>query len=495
MKKKNNIPLNFKERNHSKISLISSVAVLIVLFLIFNQIDYSLFRKPEKEAAEAAAAAQKQAEEDAAKPVITKASILAVGDNLYHTSLLESGQYESGAWDYKHVYANIKDQIQAADLAIVNQDTVFTTDHEGISSYPAFATPTEVGDALVDAGFDVVTSATNNIDDYGYENLSQTLDFWKNNYPDITLLGIHESQEDANSIHVKEVNGIKIAFLNYTYGTNSGNAALEDKTYMIDIFDKDKVASDIQKAKQMSDCIILCAHWGTEDETMPNEYEKQWAAFLLEQGVDVVLGTNPHVLQPYGRVFDDFGNSMLIYYSLGNFVTGQESLNKLLGGMATFTIQKTVQDGITSVEILTPELTPLVMHYDTANGEFGPYLLDTYTESLASSHSVREILGEEFTLSNLKSKFDEIMSMNVKPSTGTNLLNVKFDWDRNMIDKTSNAIVEDTESIQAWEYYSQINPGDSGASDNSGSYDNSDYSGDYDDSDYSGDYEDSDYSE
>ena len=476
MKKKYNIPLNFKERNNSKISLISSIAVLAVLFLIFNQIDYSLVRKPEKEAAEAAAIQKKKAEEEAAKPAVSKATILAVGDNLYHTSLMESGQYESGQWDYKHVYANLKNQIQAADLAIVNQETVFTTDHGSISSYPAFATPTEVGDALVDAGFDIVTSATNHIDDFGYDNLAQTLEFWKNNYPDITLLGIHDSQEDADAVKVREVNGIKIAFLNYTYGTNSGNAAIEDKPYMIYIFDKDKVAADIQKAKKLSDCIIVCAHWGAENETMPNEYEKQWTAFLLEQGVDVVIGGNPHVLQPYGRIFDDSGNSMLVYYSLGNFVTGQESLNKLLGGMASFTIQKTVKDGVENVEILTPELTPVVMHYDTANGEFGPYLLDDYTETLASSHSVRDIIGEEFSLSNLKNKFDEIMSMNVKPSTGTNLLNVKFDWDGNMVDKASGDIVEDTESIQAWQYYEQLNSGESDqtdSSEDSGSYEDS----------------------
>ena len=209
---------------------------------------------------------------------------------------------------------------------------------------------------------------------------------------------------------------------------------------------------------------------------MPNEYEKQWTAFLLEQGVDVVIGGNPHVLQPYGRIFDDSGNSMLVYYSLGNFVTGQESLNKLLGGMASFTVQKTVKDGVENVEILTPELTPVVMHYDTANGEFGPYLLDDYTETLASSHSVRDIIGEEFSLSNLKNKFDEIMSMNVKPSTGTNLLNVKFDWDGNMVDKSSGDIVEDTESIQAWQYYEQLNSGESDQTDSSEDSGEGDYS-------------------
>lgn len=458
-----NIPLNYKERSNSKISFICSVVVLVILFLIFNQLDYSLVRKPQKDAEEAAAIAQKEAEEQANKPVISTADIIAVGDNLYHSSLLESGQYESGIWNYDHIYANVLDEIQSADIAIINQETAFTNNHDAISSYPTFATPTEVGDAVVAAGFDVIESATNHVDDYGYDNMAQTLEFWRTKHPETTIIGLHETQEDADTIKVKEVNGIKIAFLNYTYGTNSAGAG-EGKEFMIDIFNKDKIAADIQKAKELSDCVIFSAHWGTEDETMPNEYEKQWAAFLLQQGVDVVIGGNPHVLQPYGYLSDDQGNNMLIFYSLGNFVTGQESLNKLLGGMAKFTIQKSTYQGETTVEILSPELKPTVMHYNYESGDFGPYMLEDYTEELASQHSVRDIIGEEFSLNNLKSKFNEIMSMNVKPSMGTKLLNVKFDWDGNMIDKTSGNIIEDTESIQAWEYYEQLNAGSDSAS-------------------------------
>ena len=117
---------------------------------------------------------------------------------------------------------------------------------------------------------------------------------------------------------------------------------------MIDMIRKDKITAMIQKAKQQADCIIFVAHWGTEDETMPNEYEKQWAAYLMEQGVNVIIGGHPHVLQPYGRLTDDKGNETVVFYSLGNFVSTQQKLEELLGGMAKFTIQKTVKDGKTS---------------------------------------------------------------------------------------------------------------------------------------------------
>ena len=468
MKKNLNTPLNFKEKNNSKISFIASCMVLLLLTVSFHLLDYYTIRKPAQDAVKAAAAAKQKEEEAARTPVVSTVSVIAVGDNLYHGSLMESGQNDSGTWNYDHIYANVLDEIQAADIAMIDQETVFTSDHDSISSYPSFATPTEVGDAIIKAGFDVIESATNHIDDYGYDFMQQTFDFWKTNYPDVPVLGIHETQEDADSIKTMEVNGITIAFLDYTYGTNNSGAG-EGREYMIDIFDKDKVASDIQKAKEISDCIIFVAHWGAEDETMPNEYEKQWTAFLLSQGVDVIIGGHPHVLQPYGRISDDQGHSAVVFYSLGNFVSTQQELPELLGGMAGFTIQKTVLNGESTVEILSPEVTPLVMHYNHDNNEYAVYMLEDYTEDLASSHSVRDLIGDEFTLANLKAKYKEIMSMNVTPSVNTNLLNVRFDWEGNMIDKTTGNVVEDTASIHSWEYYEQLNSSDVSADDDSGS--------------------------
>jgi poly-gamma-glutamate synthesis protein (capsule biosynthesis protein) len=380
---------------------------------------------------------------------------------------------------------------------MIDQETVFTTDHDSVSSYPSFATPTEVGDAIIKAGFNVVESANNHIDDFGEGFLTDTLNFWKTKYPDVTLLGIHDSQEDADTVKIREINGIKIAFLDYTYGTNVGG--IEGKDYMIDMIRKDKITAMIQKAKKQADCIIFVAHWGTEGETMPNEYEKQWAAYLMEQGVNVIIGGHPHVLQPYGRLTDDKGNETVVFYSLGNFVSTQQKLEELLGGMAKFTIQKTVQNGKTSIEILTPTVEPLVMHYNSDAGEFGPYMLSDYTEELASQNGVQSYIGSGvFTLDNLKKKFNEIMSMNVTPSTGTNLLDVTIDTDLNMIDASGN-IVEDTDSITAEKYYADkgidITSEDFNSADNnSGSTDDSSDDGSYDDGSYDdGSYDDGSY--
>lgn len=502
---KENIPLNFRERSNARTSLLASVAVLAILVILFNQLDYRLIRKPAIDAQKKAVTTKEKQETEAATGDVTTASVIAVGDNLYHQSLIDAGVSEDGTWNYDKIYTHITDAIKDADIRMIDQETVFTTDHDNVSSYPSFATPTEVGDAIIKAGFNVVESANNHIDDFGEGFLTDTLNFWKTNYPDVTLIGIHDSQEDADTVKIREVNGIKIAFLDYTYGTNVGG--IEGKDYMIDMIRKDKITTMIQKAKQQADCIIFVAHWGTEDETMPNEYEKQWAAYLMEQGVNVIIGGHPHVLQPYGRLTDDKGNETVVFYSLGNFVSTQQKLEELLGGMAKFTIQKTAKDGKTSVKILTPTVEPLVMHYNSDSGEFGPYMLSDYTEELASQNGVQKYIGDGvFTLDNLKKKFNEIMSMNVTPSTGTNLLDVTINTDLNMIDSSGN-VVEDTASITAEQYYADkgiditsesFNTADNssgsaeGSSDDSsddgsddGSYDDSSYDdGSYDDSYY-----------
>ena len=155
--------------------------------------------------------------------------------------------------------------------------------------------------------------------------------------------------------------------------------------------------------------------------------------------------------------------------------------------MASFTIQKSTLNGKSTIQILSPTVKPMVMHYDYDSGEYGPYMLDDYTEELASSHSVRNVIGDEFTLDNLKAKFKEIMSMNVKPSTNTNMLNVKFDWEGNMIDKTTGNVVEDTESIHSWEYLADT----AGGSDSPDSSDTSDTTDNSDGSDSSDSYSDS----
>ena len=440
---RNNIPLNDREKSKSKISLICSVAVLVILCLCFHQADRVLITVPAKEKA-----AQEQAAQEAEQePEVTTANIVAVGDNLFHTSLYESGQSDSGDWNYDHIYEQISPYIQEADLAFIDQETVLTANHDEVSGYPSFATPEEVGDAVVNAGFDVIETATNHIDDFGLDMIRSELDYWSTNHPQVTVIGTNATEADRNTIKTISVNNITIALLDYTYGTNNNLATGED-AYVINTLNKEQVAADIQKAKEISDCVIFVAHWGSEGNSEPTEYQKQWATFLMQQGVDVCIGGHPHILRPYGTMSDDQGNEMLIFYSLGNFVSGQEEVSGLLGGMANFTIQKTVDGDKTSVEITASSVEPLVMHYNTSASEYAVYMLKDYTEELASQHSIHDLISDDFTVESLYNLYDEIMSQQVTPSTGTGLLEVTFDTSMNMLDPNGNIVDDSYEGTQ-----------------------------------------------
>ena len=450
MKRNDYAPLNIVEKINARVSLVCAAAVLIALVILFCRLDYTLVQVPAEEAKkQQEAEEQKKSEPKKKAPVVTTASVIAAGDNYYQSAVLMTGQDGSGIWNYDKVYSHIREEIQAADLAIVTQETVLTKSHDSVSASDYYATPTEVGDSLVNAGFDVICSATEHVDDWGADYLNQTLDFWRTSHPETLVAGIHQTEQDTGVIRIKEVNGIRIAILDYTYSTNTGtlsNGTFSPNTggrnYMVDLLPDgtDTVSAMIQSAREQADCIIFVAHWGTIDEPMPNEYEKQWASFLMDQGVDVLIGSHPHVLQPYGVMTgleDETG--MTVFYSLGNFVSSSDNWIERLGGLASFTVTKTVsEEEGTVVEISDPTVKPIVMHTDNENGDYGPYLLEDYSRKLAENCSIRNSVGELFSLTNLYRKFEEIMSINVTPSTDTSLLNGRFNYDGSLLDKDGN---------------------------------------------------------
>ena len=192
---------------------------------------------------------------------------------------------------------------------------------------------------------------------------------------------------------------------------------------MVDYFQKEKVSSDITKAKEISDCILVYAQWGEEDSSVPNEYTKQWANFLLSQGVKVVIGAHPHVLQPYEILKDEKGNEMLIYYSLGNFASASSNSQELLGGLAEFTLKK--EGDTVPISITAHTLTPVVMHYNSGEDVYQTMLLSDYTDELAAAHSVQQETGNDALLpSNLQTLFTQLTSQTVEPSTAEDLLDL-----------------------------------------------------------------------
>lgn len=441
MKKK--LPINIPAKYHSKISLTASIVTLILLCFIIIKIDKRITLIQEKTDAAEAKAAQEALE--ASTPQITTANVVAVGDNLYHSYLYESGKNDTGPWNYDHLYTEVKDIVSAADLAFIDQETIFTPDHDSVSSYPSFATPEEVGDAIVNAGFNVIETATNHTDDFGAEYIESTIQYWKQNHPDVTVIGINESQESADELIIREVNGIKIAILDYAYGSNSDIVRNSDKPWLVNYFDKERITKDLEKARENSDCIIFVAHWGIEDNSSPSEYQKQWANFLNEQGVNVIIGGHPHVLQPYETLTSSTGQETLVFYSLGNFVSTQNQIPEILGGMGKFTIEKTTLNGSSTVKISAAEVDPLVMHYNLDKNDFKVYMLSDYTEALAADHGIINRTEEKFSLKILENLFDEIMNQKVGHSSNTDLLDIIINAD-GTVTKSDGSILSESEA-------------------------------------------------
>lgn len=334
---------------------------------------------------------------------------VAVGDNLIHQGIYESTDTSQPIWNYDHLYEHIRDTVTSADLAAVNEESIFVADHADISSYPAFGAPVEIGDALVAAGFDIIEQANNHVYDKGMNGIQDTINYWHTNHPEITLLGIHDSSESASTIATVDCKGITFALLNYTTTIN-GEPYNELPGYAVDLLRTDRVISDIEKAKASSDMTIAFLHTGEEYSQEPNEEERTFLKLLLQQGVDIAICAHSHTLQNFETLTDSDGHQMLVYYSLGNFISTQKDPPCLLGGMADITIFRDPSSGKLSIQ--EAGLIPLVTHYNHEQNIYTVYPLDDYTEELAASHGIHSETTEVFTLKSLQEQYKKVLAQN-----------------------------------------------------------------------------------
>lgn len=324
-------------------------------------------------------------------------TLIMVGDILLHDPVEAAAKQSDGSYNYDAIFANTKDLIQNADLALVNQEVIIGGEEIGVGGYPAFNAPYEMADALVNAGFDVVCHGTNHALDRGATGIQNCTKNWQEKYPQIAVLGIHDTRESADDICIIEKNGMRIAILNYTYGTN-GIAPPKDMPYAVDYLSEESVIADIKRAEEEADFTVVCPHWGTEYYLEADAMQKKWAKLFAENGVDLVLGTHPHVIGPMEQI-----DHMLVYYSLGNFVnwtsdSGAGIANRMIGGMAQVTLKK---DDTGNVIIDEHQIIPLVSHVTTGTNGVTVYPLDAYTDALANENEIRN-QDSSFSLSYCK---------------------------------------------------------------------------------------------
>lgn len=361
----------------------------LVTALVVSGCAKSSVEKPIEENSEQVSSSESsiQAEHQASEE--KRVSFMGVGDNLIHNVIFEEAQLEEGTFDFKPMFENVAEDIEAADLAFINQETLIGGDDFGFSGYPAFNTPSDMADNLNTLGFDLVNGASNHSLDKGKQGVINTLEIW-DKQENMVFTGVFDSQEERDAIPVIERDGVTFSFLAYTYGTNGIEP---DVSYRLNYFDEALITQDIERAKQISDFVIVSAHWGDEHMLEPNEFQKKYAQLFADLEVDAVIGTHPHVIQPIEWVEGKNGNQTLVVYSLGNFLsamsTGTE--NNMLGGMISFDFVMAEEEK--TLENVKWDAT--VMHYTGIKSEdtdlrkdFRIYQLDDYTEKIASQHTL-----------------------------------------------------------------------------------------------------------
>ncbi len=358
-----------KSKKFNKLFLLIPLILIVVLAVILIP---ELLRKPEPRKEEV-----KQEEQEK----VTSLSMVMVGDNLIHSSVYKEAarQANGTGYDFKPLISYVKDIVKDYDLAYYNQETVLGGTKLGLSDYPTFNSPQEAGDAMIDAGFNLVSLATNHTMDRGEKAILSSREYW--NTKDVLAVGSYSSTEERNEVIIKTKNDISYTMLNYTYGTN-GISVPSGKEYLVNVWPtdlvindpsrdteyqkyKETVKEDIARVRDKVDVLIVAMHWGVEYTHTPTAYEKDMANFLAEQNVDIVIGTHPHVIQPIEHI----GNTV-VFYSLGNFISAQmqdQNYNKTVELMASLNITKTTKGNNKEIKIDNVKAELLYNYYNQSS--------------------------------------------------------------------------------------------------------------------------------
>lgn len=348
--------------------------------------------------------------EEVFKP--TSAKLVAVGDNLMHRSCTLSAKNADGTYDFTKHFANMADIFKAADLAVISQDTVLGGIELGATSTETgiFNTAVELADGMADAGINVVLAANNHIMDEGSAGLNTMMSCFSTKYPNITLLGVNNSREAKDEPVYVETNNIKIAMINYSYGSNQ-TADLDASPYLLNQYDEDWLADILKQAREEADFIIAFPFWGEQNSMDYTQEQERQAQFLADNGVDLIIGSYPHVVEPVKWITAENGDRTLVYYSLGNFQSIQNTVENMLGGQANITISKE-EDG---THISDYSLDFVVTHYEQRESSeyydiVTTYPLADYTNDLAARHGMSVSGNEEFDLASLQGLSSQILS-------------------------------------------------------------------------------------
>ncbi len=422
--KKNNHEL--QDRKFIK-TLSISVLVLIVLlvfisiiYAICQAIEHNKFLKSVNEELEQAKSEISDVQEEPKKEEKTDISftLTAIGDIMCHnTQYMDAFNSETNEYDFSYVFKEISNYTKLGDIAIGSLETSFAGSAKGYSNYPTFNSPDSLAYDLKKIGIDVLSTAGNHCLDMGFPGLSRTIDVLDD--ADISHLGTYKSQEDRDTILVKNVKGANIAFINYTYGTN-GIPIPSGQEFCVNLIDKELIKSDIAKAKEQNvDLIVACMHWGTEYLTTANQEQEELADFLFQNGVDIILGNHPHVLEPMKKktitLEDGTTKDVFVIYALGNFICDQNAENTRNSIILNLKMTKHIDNKITIDKV---DYVPIYMYKDNSSGVQKMRLLDIQKNidnyEIDINNGVKPVISQSL-YNNLKIQLEKIKKI-VEPN-------------------------------------------------------------------------------
>lgn len=305
------------------------------------------------------------------------ASLSAIGDILIHERVYLDAKTADG-FDFNPMFEKVTPFLNSADITVANSESIIGGSTIGLSTYPAFNSPYEVGDALKDSGVDVVTLANNHTLDRGIPAIENAISYW--DQIGMVHTGSHLSADDRAQITLMTRNGITFSFLSYTYGTN-GIPSPAGKEYLVNRIDPSLIQEDLKRAKDVSDVVVLSLHFGEEYQKMPNAEQIELAHFSAENGADIILGHHPHVLQPPEWIDTRDGRKAFVVYSLGNFLSGQDELDRQIGAILHLDIEKTVTADSSTVTLQNPAFTTTFVKSSNSK-DYGLDLLENVDSSL-----------------------------------------------------------------------------------------------------------------
>ena len=280
-------------------------------------------------------------------------NLVAIGDVMCHNTNFKAAYNSSTkTYDFSPAFENVSKYIKKADIAIGNLETTFAGEERGYSGYPTFNSPKELGIAIKDIGIDVLSTANNHSMDKGAKGVISTLDTLDE--IGISHTGTYRSKEEQDTILVKEVNGLKIGFISFTYGTN-GIPIPQDKEYLINLIDENLILEQIELTKKQNvDLIVASMHWGIEYAQKQNQEQEKLADLLFKNGVDVIIGNHAHVIEPMEKrtitLEDGTEKDVFVVYALGNFISGQTKEHTKSTAILDMTITKSGQTGKITID-------------------------------------------------------------------------------------------------------------------------------------------------